>query len=341
MKILHINTYDITGGAARAAYRLHKGMLKSNIDSLMLVNNQHVYDEDILELSPLSKTYEVFDQISSYISNQFFQKYYRPKSDFSIIRKLPTNLPNVVKKINPDIIHLHWINEQFINLDELSQLNKPVIWTLHDMWAMTGGCHYNGNCFAYLDKCGKCPILKSSKVKDLSYRQFQDKLNSYAKINNFCINGVSSWIANEAKKSSLLRFNQIVNLPNTLDVSIYKPFNSSFSRSTLQLSLEKKIVLLGASYSTSDDRKGFHLLVQALQMLPNKNNIQILISGNAIKENFFSGFEVKFIGYVNDDYTLALLYSAAALKKREFIKHSSRGAILWDTSSLFCNWWQF
>ena len=71
-----------------------------------------------------------------------------------------------ISKINliqeADIIHFHWINEGFLSLKSISQLinlKKPIFWTLHDMWAFTGRCHYAGICEKYKNVCNACPFL--------------------------------------------------------------------------------------------------------------------------------------------------------------------------------------
>ncbi|KAF5308402.1 hypothetical protein FQR65_LT18159 [Abscondita terminalis] len=146
---------------------------------------------------------------------------------------------NIVEKINnidPVFVHVTLIWE---------------VWSLHDDWAFTGGCHVKWECEQYLDKCGKCPILNSSKENDLSRKVFIRKYKVFSKLPDIKIIGLSSWIANCAKESTLLKNHEILNLPNVLDTDLYKPTEKHIARELLKLPMNKKthyvLVLISAT----------------------------------------------------------------------------------------------
>lgn len=213
MKVLHLNTCDIQGGAARAAYRLNKSLQVIGINSLMFVQDKT--SDDYTVVGPktkgekaISKIRPRLDQVPVY----FYKK--RQKTLFS-----PAWIPfsDIIKKIDEidsDIAHLHWIAGGLIRIEDIAKIQKPIVWTLHDMWAFTGGCHYDNSCGKYEKECGACPILNSDKEKDLSRRIFKRKKKTYNKIKNITVVGLSKWLTDCAAKSGLLGNRRIVNLPN-------------------------------------------------------------------------------------------------------------------------------
>ena len=88
---------------------------------------------------------------------------------------LPDRVAGQVAAMEPDLVHLHWLTAGLLRLETLSRFNKPLLWTLHDSWAFTGGCHVPFACTRYRQKCGACPVLGSSADKDLSRRIWQAK----------------------------------------------------------------------------------------------------------------------------------------------------------------------
>ncbi|MFM6277712.1 MAG: glycosyltransferase, partial [Dolichospermum sp.] len=127
----------------------------------------------------------------------------RDRSTYSV-QWLPDNLAAQVAQLNPDIINLHWINAGYMQIETLAKFKKPIIWTLHDMWAFTGGCHYNKDCTNYTESCGACPQLYSNKEKDLSNWVWRRKAKAWKDL-NLTIVTPSHWLADYARKSSLFQ----------------------------------------------------------------------------------------------------------------------------------------
>ena len=73
-----------------------------------------------------------------------------------------------MRELAPTLAHLHWITGGFLNVGSLRRWQVPFVWTLHDMWAFTGGCHYDEGCGRYRTRCESCPALGSSRRFDLS-----------------------------------------------------------------------------------------------------------------------------------------------------------------------------
>ena len=138
MKILIVNTSDIDGGAARAAYRLHKSLLQQGIDSQMLV--QRKSSDDFTVLTEEKKTTKYFNKLRPIIDSipvRFYKE--RTKTLFSPSWFGFGNIVDKINEINPDIVHLHWICGGMIKIEDIARINAPIVWSLHDMWAFTGG----------------------------------------------------------------------------------------------------------------------------------------------------------------------------------------------------------
>ncbi|WP_017651405.1 glycosyltransferase family 4 protein [Fortiea contorta] len=312
MKILHLSTWDIKGGAARAAYRLHKGLRDINVHSQMLVQDKSSDDKTVLAsktrlIQGIERAKLTFDALPLKLYQQ------RPETLFSI-QWIPDRVISKVNQISPDIIHLHWISAGFMQIETISKFKKPLVWTLHDIWPLTGGCHVIGECDRYMINCGACPQLASTKEKDLSYWTWQRKAKAWRNL-NLTLVSPSSWLANCARSSSLFKDLRIETIPHGLDTKIYRPIARKTARELLNLPQDKQLILFGAVDATSDKNKGFHFLQASLQNLSNSNwkdKLEVVVFGASPPENPPDlGFKCHYLGHLNDHLSLAVVYSAS------------------------------
>ena len=311
MKILIVNTHDIEGGAARAAYRLHCALLEKGIESQMLVQNKKSDDFTVKTVAD-SK----LERIMAFL---------RPKME-ALPLKLYKNRKRVlfssawvpscatVRKINamkPDIVHLHWICNGVLRIEDLAKIEAPIVWSLHDMWAFTGGCHYDKECGKYLAECGVCSVLGSSVENDLSRKVFERKRRTYFKMDRMYIVGLSKWLHKTAKQSTLLAQKRHINLPNPIDTTLFKPVDRIEARKLWRLPQDKKLVLFGAVNPLEDSRKGFFQLSEALRGINRTGDTELVVFGSSRPENAPEfGFETYYLGSLSDDVSLVSLYSA-------------------------------
>lgn len=304
MKILIINTYDINGGAARAAYRLHEGLQKFGIESKMIVQKKFSFDKSVFicknDLNNKAIHYE-----------NLLIKNYPNKSKTLFSTSVISNkiLIEFINNSDADIVHLHWIANSFLSIDDIKEIKKPLVWSLHDMWAFTGGCHYDENCKEYERQCGKCRVLVSSLQDDLSHQIWNIKNDNFSKCNNLTIIGLSKWMASAAKKSSLLKNKKIIQLPNPIDCSIFKYEEKKSCRKYFKLPNDKKLILFGAMSATSDPRKGYTELIEALKNVKT-TNVEFIIFGNEKEDKNELNHKTHFIGKITDDEILKKLYNA-------------------------------
>jgi glycosyltransferase involved in cell wall biosynthesis len=313
MRVLHLSTNDKMPGASRAAYRLHKGLQNLGIDSMMLVQNKESDDESIFPLVSGGGASKVVYGLRQVLDPLPLRLYPNQCSSFSL-QWLPSRVVRHVNKLNPDIVCLHWVCGGYVSIETLAKFKKPIVWILRDMWPFTGGCHYSDMCDLYKTSCGRCPILKSKFSYDASAWVFQRKLKSWKDI-DLTIVALSSWIGDCARSSTLFQKRRIEVIPNGLDIQTYRPIDKFVARSILNLSQDKRLLIFGAVKATSDSRKGFDCLYGALQRLNNsywKNNLEIVIFGASKPEaDITLDFKTHYLGYLSDDYSLNIAYSAA------------------------------
>jgi len=315
MKVVHLSSSDLSGGAAIACKRIVEAQAINGIDSALLVQKKissdpRVYSTTSNILSKLHYNYRLIldegyirlltNQSRGRFSNPFFGK------DIS-------NHPLIV---NADVINLQWINGGFLSLNTLRKigsLRKPIVWTLHDMWAFTGGCHYVADCDKYLSECKQCPALRISSNRDCSSKIFIQKREIYNNL-DLTILTTSRWLGREASRSGLLKNKKVVTIPTPIDSDLYKPLSKNSSREKMKLPLAKKIILFGAM-NLSDERKGFKYLIEALKKintLKEASYIELAVFGK-IDESVLTKipFKVNQLGRLKSETEIVAAYNAA------------------------------
>lgn len=309
MKILHLAAGKISGGASRGAYWLHRGLLQLGVKSFFLTNSFEKLSDDSSTTLAYNKAQKLkFLMLSSlggipkYIYNKREPWMFNTGFDGIDFTKHPTYS-------EADILHLHWVNG-LVAMQTLRKVKKPIVWTLRDMWPMTGGCHVGEafGCSRYIVGCGKCPQLKSNLNFDLSRLVILNKKNSLPP--NTRIIGISNWLSDCARRSELFRDSDINTIYNNIDTDELKPINKNISRDILGLPKEKKVILIGAT-SLNLFYKGIDLFIESLEYL-NTKDIHIVMFGEStnLLDNS-KEYTIHKFGYLTDVHTLRLIYSAA------------------------------
>lgn len=317
MRVVHLNKSDCRGGAAIAASRLVEALRGANIEASMLVAQKSGDRQWVHQLvkSHADKIKLNFNFILDLVHFLPHERNASVRFAFSMA-KSGFDISKHPLISNADIIHLHWFNQGFLSLKgmrSLFELGKPVVWTLHDMWAFTGGCHYAGDCKGYTLGCGGCPFTRFPGSNDPSARQHLRKraIYQHAPLNFVTC---SEWLAGLARSSSLVSDNFITSIPNPIDIEFFKPISRDMARQNLGLSSQKRVILFGAA-NVNDPRKGMDYLASALQKLATKcktEEVEILVFGKASGQ--YTGklpFSVKQMEYVSNPETLLNIYNAA------------------------------
>jgi glycosyltransferase involved in cell wall biosynthesis len=309
MKVVLINFSDADGGAARATLRLHLALLIAGIDSVMVVCKKETGLASVV--GPSSKFRKGLNLIRPSLDQLPLKVFYNQSSQLFSPSIVPgIDLEKLILDMKPDVLHLHWVNGGMMRVEELQKIKIPICWSLHDMWAFTGGCHYTGSCVKYKSTCNKCPALISGAKKDLSSIIQKKKIKSYSKKKNITVIGLSKWMADEAKESQIFANSVVVNLPNPIDTNTFSPINKSEARKLLGLPENKKLILFGAMSATQDRRKGWPELREALKNLPDSSAELIIFGSSRSDDDYIYPLPVMFLGSLHDDLSLKILYSA-------------------------------
>lgn len=296
MKVVIINTSECIGGAAVAAGRLGKALKQSGIQ----------VDKLVRKGTWLNRFRFYWERLIIFLYNHLNRK-----NLFAVsIANTGTDLSGYPPVRDADIVHLHWINQGFLSLKDIEalvKLNKPIVWTMHDMWPCTGICHHARDCEKFQTECESCFFLKS-KGKDLSTFIFDKKLSLY-KDANITFVGCSRWLSDRAKKSYLLRNKTVLSIPNPIDTKVYHLMDQGTARELLGLPLGKRLLLFGA-LNVTDKRKGIDYLIEALRKIE-KQNVELVVFGQ-VKDDIRGLFPVPIhsMGYLSDESKIVALYNA-------------------------------
>lgn len=312
MKILHISFSDVDGGAAKAAFRAHQALLANGIDSQMFVAKMSSGDPYVF--GPCGKYAKGIALMRAQLGLLFARLL---KTSNTVIHSPQLLTSNLVEKINlsdADIVNLHWIQGELLSVRDIAKIKKPLVWTLHDMWAFCGAEHYT---FDYRWRDGYCranrPIYESGF--DLNRWTWNRKRRYWKQ--PIKIIAPSNWLAGCVKKSFLMKEWPVTVIPNPIDTDSWKPIPKKLARDLLGLPDESvPLILFGAAGGGGDPRKGFDLLIYALKWLKSNHNIrpdmQLVVFGQAepLKKPDM-GFSINYVGRIYDDLTLRVIYSSA------------------------------
>lgn len=324
IKVLIVSTSDSSGGAARAAYRIHQAVKRQGLDCKMFVKDKSIQDDGIISLDtfiPQNIFYKSFDWIRNKVKNKlqhFIWGRYPNRSRIFMSDMRSTSFHGALKKLDYDVLNLHWTNLRFLPFEDLPN-DKPIVWTLHDTWAFCGICHYFFECERYKMECGCCPFLASDDPKDLSHSIWVRKQHIYKNLDLHILTP-SRWLGECVRKSSLLGRFQVSVIPNCIDTSVFRPLEEGELSPRWQylqdIKASKPILLYGAMNATTDNRKGFSFLLSAMQImerLGKNDSFELIVFGaDRPLEGMPMAGPVHYVGYISDSRELASLYNLAS-----------------------------
>jgi glycosyltransferase involved in cell wall biosynthesis len=319
LNIVHIST-SCNGGAGRAAYRIHKSLLKNDINSSFLHidstsdENEKAYQANLSSNNSSKRDFKFFAiildklrwRLKKYFGINFKYEDEKIIELYNLIKdKLDaefTSLPfspydildNEIVK-NADVIHLHWVAGLIDYPSFFSNVKKPIVWTLHDMNPFLGIFHYkedelrNNQIAAKLD----------SRINKLK-RKLIKKINV-----NVVFVTPSKWLLNESKNSKTFKNRKGVCIPNPIDTSSFFPKKNIDFKIKFDIPTDN-IIFLFVVHSVEVRRKGFDLLIQSLHKLREKP-ITLFVLGEG---NFpIEGLDIRYLGKITDDEMLKEYYS--------------------------------
>lgn len=314
MRVVLANTFDRSGGASRAAHRLLTGLRRIGVPATMCV--QHVNgDEEGVCATSGHRYATALVGLRKIVDLQPIYSLYpeRHRVPFSL-NWIPGSGARQISSMAPDIVNLHWINAGYLSLGSLSRFQVPIVWTLHDMWPFTGGCHFSSGCDGYKRSCGRCPVLQSRRQKDVSRWNWRRKARHWRSLRPWLV-APSQWMADRAAESRLFGHLPITVIPNGLDTDRYRPQDRRAARWSLGLPVDAKIVLFCCNEALSLSRKGFARLVEAWGCLARGRNTGrwclVVVGLSHAPPGYDIPPDTRFLGHLKDDVSLALAYSAS------------------------------
>jgi len=311
MKILHLSLNDIHGGAAKAAFRLHQAYLNQKINSRMQVvkkcSDFHTIN------GPSHKIEKVVKLVQHQLALQLMRLQTSPNPIIRSPAVFPSKLPNKLNSIETDVIHLHWICGEFLSVEDIGKLKKPLVWTLHDMWPFSGSEHYGDDGEDARWRVGYYPNNRPEGHKGLDIDRWVWNRKRRAWKKPIHIVTPTQWMANSAQKSILMQNWPISVIPNPLNTERFRPWDKGMARQLLGLPQDKQLVVFGAISGSKNPRKGWDLLESSLTKLATRlSNLAGVIFGQSEPLSPPQlAIPLYWMGHLNDEVTLALLYSAA------------------------------
>lgn len=316
LRITHISTNDISGGAARAAYRLHAGLRELGHDSRMLVAVKDSEDSTVTVFRPER---DLFNRVRRRVLTTYQARSWRgvaPRragATFFSDDRSPYGAEMVEQMPPCDILQLHWIATfvDYCRFFRRIPRELPVVWTLHDMNPFTGGCHFAGDCHRFCAGCGACPELLSADAEDFSAEAWKRKQRGLRHREGSRIRVVtpSRWMAEQARSSSLFGKIPIDVIPYGVDTETFQPRDRKAARERFGITADAKVALFMAEWA-GERRKGLGLLVEAFRRMKEVPEFCLAAMGRELPKELADVRSVT-IGHVRDDHAVSLAYSLA------------------------------
>jgi len=313
VRVLIASQSDGQGGAARAAYRLHHALVNDGTISRMLVDRKTTDDPLVTEAgarhgAPRRISHELRAQ-----SEGALAKLQRSEDSFPrTAGVVPGPSGRVLRGTKADIVNVHWIGRGFLSIPQLARIAKPVIWTLHDMWPFCGAEHYTFVDSSVRWRTGYRRENRSADSRGLDLDRYAWLLKRAAFERQFQLVTPSRWLAEQVRESVLFHDWPCAVIPNPVPTEVFRPHPMEFARQVLGLPLGVPLVAFGAVGGRGNLNKGWDLLEPALAVVGRSvpQARAVVFGESEPRSRLQVGMPLHFAGRLNDDTTLALLYSA-------------------------------
>jgi glycosyltransferase involved in cell wall biosynthesis len=304
IKVAHFTT-SADGGAAMLAVRLHDTLRKRGVESSIYYRRGELPGGVRLEFASTPK---------KHLTERVFRKWERMLTRPGINLFNRTSLPFKTSfdlSDPPDIVHLHWIS-QWLDLPSFLEkipMDIPVVWTIHDFGALTGGCHLYLGCDRFAESCSPCPLLKSPFDQFVARKELQRKIKALSGRQVYVV-GNSRWTTEMARRSRI--FSSAAGFETiypSIDTTAFLPGDRMVVRKTLGINPDVPVIGFGCA-DLGDKNKNtqafFALLNQARALAP----VEAVVFGKGIPSEISTAVAVHYFGSINSPRLLSLVYSA-------------------------------
>lgn len=315
MKILIANTTQSRGGAARAMQRIAGALRDAGAQVQLAV--MEAQDDGPLRAPGWTHRVPAIGKVSDRLPLLAYRggsKLFRSLNFSPGWRRADS--AGFLNDIEADVINLHWVNYGFLSPEGIASLRAPVVWTMHDMWPFTGGCHYAGDCTRYRSGCGNCPVLESRGADDLSSRLWRRKQAAWQD-KTYAIVSPSTWLADCARaEGSLFARYPVSVIANPIDIERFSPGDRAAARRKFGLPSDSPLVVFGAERAIDNPLKGFSHLRTALKLLENgpaarRPHLAVFGSGEEARARVGLDLPVHLLGQLGSEADIVDAYRAA------------------------------
>lgn len=316
MKVLIVNTSELTGGAAVAANRLAKALNHHGVEAKMLVLHRQTDKREVVAVGSRWGNWLRFcyERLVIFLHNGLSHR-----NLFAVsIANTGFDVTKTPEFREADVIHLHWVNQGTLSLKGIRRIldsGKPVAWTMHDMWPATAICHHAHECRKYESECESCRFLRFPRRHDLSNRVWKRKMQLFQGRKIHFV-AVSEWLAEKVRNSAITAHLPVSVIPNALDLSRFELLDKQKCREKLNISTP--FVLVFGAARIDDPIKGFNYLKEALKIVVERrkiprNDIHLLLFGGIHDPKTLENLPIShtYFHYIDNEKQLSEIYSAA------------------------------
>jgi glycosyltransferase involved in cell wall biosynthesis len=309
IRISHFAT-SLNGGAGVAAQRLNSALVKAGLMSSLLFREGN--NSNLLACNPDPRYRSVlWRNLNSY---EMQRQWNLSNNDYSLFTNFRWIYKTRIQDFGslPQIINLHWISrwiDQPIFFASIPT-TLPIVWSLHDMNPLTGGCHHALGCDKFMSHCGNCPNLKQPASRDAAWKNFRIKAKAYQSLNLHIV-GNSTWTTDQAQKSALLKSAQsFQTIPLGLDTTTYAPVPQKAARESLRINSDEFTIGFACADIT-DQNKNFAVLLDAIQSFAKQYPVTLIVFGAGSLPTMPNNIKVVELGSIHSPTLQCIAYSAA------------------------------
>jgi glycosyltransferase involved in cell wall biosynthesis len=311
MRVLICSYSDTEGGAARAAFKHFQALLAFGVDAEFWsakyrFNKNGIYDKT-------SSISVIINFVKRQISRLIIRSFSTNNGKFKSLGLFSAISIRDINQSDFDVINLHWVCGELLSVGDIAKISKPIVWTLHDMWAFLGIEHYQGSEIAE-SPCqdGKDPYINgdSSRLEKWAWLR---KIKLWHKPIYLVLS--SRWMLAKMQASSIVGEWESSIIPNAINLDFYREIEMEHARQKFNLPLDKKIVLFGAAGGLGDARKGGDLLLNSMKVIVSQvPDVCLVVFGGANNlpiDTPDNSFKIINLGPITDENLLPPLYSTA------------------------------
>lgn len=301
MKVLQINCVYNFGSTGKIVYDIHNALKNKGIESVVCYGRGATVKEE--------NVYKVSTELGGKIHSVFSRLF---GVDFGFSPLATAKTIRIIKKEQPDVVHLHCLNGHFINVYKLVEFLKnsgiKTVLTLHAEIMHTAGCEHAMDCEKWKTGCYDCPKIRghiSRFFRDDAKRCFKKMKKAFEGFDNLTVVGVSEWLTDRAKQSPIFKDCHFTTVHNGVDTTVFK-YTESNIRERLGIGADEKVIL----HVTPDFNHPIKGGKYVLELINKMSDYRFIIVGKGT-ENIEFPSNVITISFTKNKTELAELYSAA------------------------------